>query len=96
MVSIAAGLLAVPRLLILDEPTLGLSPKLRQELCQSIRTIKDMGVPLIVIDQDVAFLSALIDRLYLFDHGRIARVLTRAEIPDHATLMSMLFGAAIT
>lgn len=96
MVSIAAGLLAVPRLLILDEPTLGLSPKLRQELCQSIRAIKDMGVPLIVIDQDVAFLSALIDRLYLFDHGRIARNLDRPDIPDHDTLMSMLFGAVLT
>lgn len=95
MVSIAAGLLAVPRLLILDEPTLGLSPKLRQELCQSIRAIRDLGVPLIVIDQDVAFLSALIDRLYLFDHGRIARVLERADIPDHDALMSMLFGAAL-
>jgi branched-chain amino acid transport system ATP-binding protein len=54
-----------------------------------------MGVPLIVIDQDVAFLSALIDRLYLFDHGRIARILERADIPDHDSLMSMLFGAAL-
>ena len=96
MVSIAAGLLAEPKLLILDEPTLGLSPKLRIELCQSIMRIKDMGVPLIVIDQDVAFLSALIDRLLLFDHGHVARVLDRSDIPDHDTLMSMLFGAALT
>jgi branched-chain amino acid transport system ATP-binding protein len=95
MVSIAAGLLAEPKLLILDEPTLGLSPKLRIELCQSITRIKDMGVPLIVIDQDVAFLSALIDRLLLFDHGHVARTLDRSEIPDHDTLMSMLFGAAL-
>jgi branched-chain amino acid transport system ATP-binding protein len=96
MVSIAAGLLAEPKLLILDEPTLGLSPKLRIELCQSIIKVKEMGVPLIVIDQDVAFLSALIDRLLLFDHGHVARVLDRSEIPDHDTLMSMLFGAALT
>ena len=95
MVSIAAGLLAAPRLLILDEPTLGLSPKLRAELCAAIGTIKQMGVPLIVIDQDVAFLSALIDRLYLFDHGRVSRVLEKAEIPDHARLMAMLFGGAV-
>lgn len=95
MVSIAAGLLAEPKLLILDEPTLGLSPKLRSELCQAIKTIKDMSVPLIVIDQDVAFLSELIDRLFLFDHGRISTVLERDEIPDHDTLMAMLFGGAI-
>ena len=96
MVSIAAGLLAEPKLLILDEPTLGLSPKLRSELCDAIKSIKAMSVPLIVIDQDVAFLSELIDRLYLFDHGRISRVLERDEIPDHDTLMEMLFGGAIT
>lgn len=95
MVSIAAGLLAVPRLLILDEPTLGLSPKLRAELCRSVDQIRALGVPMIVIDQDVGFLSALIDRLYLFDHGRIARVLPRAEIPDHDTLMTLLFGEAL-
>ena len=95
MVSIAAGLLAEPKLLILDEPTLGLSPKLRQELCQAILSIKAMSVPLVVIDQDAGFLSELIDRLYLFDHGRISKVLERKDIPDHDTLMAMLFGGAI-
>ena len=96
MVSIAAGLLAEPKLLILDEPTLGLSPKLRIELCQSIKTIKNMSVPLIVIDQDVSFLSELIDRLFLFDHGRISKTLEHDEIPNHDTLMAMLFGGSIT
>lgn len=95
MVSIAAGLLAEPKLLILDEPTLGLSPKLRQELCAAIKSIKALGVPLIVIDQDVSFLTGLIDRLCLFDHGRISKTLTRDQIPDHDTLMAMLFGEAI-
>ena len=95
MVSIAAGLLAEPKLLILDEPTLGLSPKLRAELCLAIQAIKDMSVPLIVIDQDVAFLSQLIDRLFLFDHGRISKTIDRKDIPDHDTLMTMLFGGAI-
>jgi branched-chain amino acid transport system ATP-binding protein len=95
MVSIAAGLLEVPRLLILDQPAPGLSPKLRLETCQSIRAIKDLDVPLIGVGQDVAFLSALIDRLHLFDHGRISRVLGKAEVPGPATLMSMLFGTTI-
>ncbi len=95
MVSIAVGLLAEPKLLILDEPTLGLSPKLRQELCAAIKSIKALGVPLIVIDQDVRFLTELIDRLCLFDHGRISKVLARDEIPSHDALMAMLFGEAI-
>lgn len=92
MVAIASGLLADPRLLILDEPTLGLSPKLRHELCDAIGAIKASGVPLIVIDQDVDFLNSLIDRLFLFDHGRIAKALEKYEIPSHDVLMKMLFG----
>ncbi|MFN3259516.1 MAG: ABC transporter ATP-binding protein [Pikeienuella sp.] len=94
MVSIAAGLMAAPKLLILDEPTLGLSPKLRRELADAVRAIHASGVPLILIDQDVGFLSSLIDRLYLFDHGRISRRLERGDIPDHGALMAMLFGEA--
>jgi branched-chain amino acid transport system ATP-binding protein len=92
MVSIAAGLMAEPKLLILDEPTLGLSPKLRLELAEVIKQIKETGVPLLVIDQDVNFLTSLIDRLYLFDHGRISHSLSKNEIPSHEQLMAMLFG----
>lgn len=95
MVSIAAGLMAAPKLLILDEPTLGLSPKLRLELCDAIKAIRAMDVPLIVVDQDVTFLTELIDVLYLFDHGRISRRLERDEIPSHDRLMAMLFGEAL-
>lgn len=92
MVAISAGLLADPKLLILDEPTLGLSPKLRSELCGAIASIKSSGVPLIIVDQDVEFLNSLIDRLVLFDHGRIASVLEKSEIPSHDELMKLLFG----
>ncbi|MEM9048771.1 MAG: ATP-binding cassette domain-containing protein [Pseudomonadota bacterium] len=92
MLSIAAGLMAAPKLLILDEPTLGLSPRLRSELCDAIRAVRAAGTPLILIDQDVGFLKELIDELYLFDHGRISHRLPRDEIPSHDKLMTMLFG----
>lgn len=95
MVSIACGLLAAPKLLILDEPTLGLSPKLRTELCDAIKAVRASGVPLILIDQDVGFLTELIDDLYLFDHGRISHHLARHEIPTHDQLMTMLFGEPV-
>ncbi|MEM6464460.1 MAG: ATP-binding cassette domain-containing protein [Pseudomonadota bacterium] len=92
MVSIAAGLIAAPRMLILDEPTLGLSPRIRQELCAAIRTVRETGLSIILIDQDVAFLEQIIDTLYLFDHGRISGRMERDEMPDHEALMVMLFG----
>ena len=94
MVSIAVGLLAMPRLLMLDEPTLGLSPKLRIELSDAVRKIRDTGVPLIVVDQNVEFLTSLVDRLILFDHGSITREISAEAMPDHAQLMEMMFGEA--
>lgn len=92
MLSVACGLIAAPRLLILDEPTLGLSPKLRQELAAAIRAVRAKGVPLIVVDQDVEFLESLIDTLYLVDHGRISGRMAKEEMPSHAEIMRMLFG----
>ncbi|MCP4319157.1 MAG: ATP-binding cassette domain-containing protein [Hyphomicrobiales bacterium] len=94
MVSIAAGLLALPRLLILDEPTLGLSPKLRIELCEAIAKIRAENVPLIVVDQNVEFLTSLVDRLYLFDHGAITREIDGSAMPSHEEVMTMMFGEA--
>jgi branched-chain amino acid transport system ATP-binding protein len=92
MVAIGVGLMAAPKLLILDEPTLGLSPKLRGELADAIRTIRQSGVPLIVVDQDIAFLQSLIDTLYLFDHGRISRRIEKADMPTHEEIMKLMFG----
>ena len=92
MLSVACGLIAAPRLLILDEPTLGLAPKLRRELADAIQAIKADGVPLIIVDQDVDFLKSLIETLYLFDHGRISGRIERADMPSHEEIMRMLFG----
>lgn len=92
MVSVAVGLLAMPRLLILDEPTLGLSPKLRGELLQSIQKIKKAGTPLIVVDQNIEFLTNLVDRLFLFDHGAITREINAENMPSHHEIMNMMFG----
>lgn len=92
MVSIAVGLLGLPRLLILDEPTLGLSPKLRVELMQAIAKIKQAKVPLIIVDQNIEFLTHLVDRLYLFDHGSITRQIDAASMPSHEEIMAIMFG----
>ena len=94
MVAIGAGIMGAPKLLILDEPTLGLSPKLRIELGAAIHAIRASGVPLIVVDQDIAFLKDLIETLYLFDHGRISRRIEKADMPSHEEIMALMFGEA--
>lgn len=94
MVAIGAGLMAAPKLLILDEPTLGLSPRLRGELLEAIRTIRATGLPLILVDQDIGFLKALVDTVYLFNHGHITDRFATADLPGHDELMAHMFGEA--
>lgn len=92
MLSIGCALMCAPRLLMLDEPTLGLSPRLKEELAEAIGKISKNGVPLIVVEQDVEFLLSLTDRLYLIEHGSVVREINRDNAPDHAEVMKLYFG----
>lgn len=95
MLSIGCSLMCAPRLLMLDEPTLGLSPKLKEELAAAIGKIAEGGVPLILVEQDIEFLMALTDRLYLIEHGEVVREIDRANSPDHDEVMKLYFGEAV-
>lgn len=92
MLSIGCALMCAPRLLMLDEPTLGLSPRLKEELGAAIGEISKSGVPLIVVEQDIEFLLSLTDRLYLVEHGVVVREIDRASAPDHEEVMRLYFG----
>jgi branched-chain amino acid transport system ATP-binding protein len=92
MVSIGTALMGHPRLLILDEPTLGLAPKIKDELCAAVMTISQGGVPLVVVEQDVEFLLELSQHLYLVNHGEVATEIKPGQTMDHGEIMSMYFG----
>ena len=92
MVSIGTALMSHPRLLILDEPTLGLAPKIKAELCASVMDISKGGVPLIVVEQDIEFLLELSQQLYLINHGSVATEIKPGESIEHSEIMSMYFG----
>lgn len=92
MLSIGCAMMCAPRVLILDEPTLGLSPRLKGELREAIDTIAKKGVPLIVVEQDVEFLLELTNRLYLIEQGEVASEIGRDNAPDHQEIMDMYFG----
>jgi branched-chain amino acid transport system ATP-binding protein len=92
MVAIGMGLMAKPLLLILDEPTLGLAPKVRSEILASLRAIRETGLSLLVADGDIDFLFDLTDRWYLVELGRIVGSGTAAERPSDAEVMDMYVG----
>lgn len=94
MLAIGVGLMCRPNMLLLDEPTLGLSPKLKDELAAAIDSISRSGVPLLLVEQDISFILSLVDRMYLIDHGEVAQEIVRGSEIDHQEIMRMYFGTA--
>lgn len=92
MLAIGAGMMADARLLMLDEPTHGLAPKLKAELRDAIVKIGEAGVTLIVVEQDMAFLLSIADRLYMVQDGRVA--LETSEDLDREHILNMYFGGS--
>ncbi len=72
MVAIGRGLMAMPKLLMLDEPSLGLAPVLVNSIFETIRKIADQGTTVLLVEQDVNHSLSLSDRGYVLEHGRIA------------------------
>ena len=93
MAAIGIGLMGTPRLLILDEPTLGLAPRIRSELAQAIQAIAETGVSLIAVDQDIEMLFGLCSRLYLIEQGRVTLEVTDRSEVRHQEVLKRYFGS---
>ena len=72
MLAIGRGLMADPRLLILDEPSLGLSPLLTEELFALIARLHADGLSILLVEQNVVQSLAVAGRAYVMEHGRVA------------------------
>ena len=71
MLAIARGLMARPRLLLLDEPSLGLAPRLVRETFKAVRRIRAQGVSVLLVEQLATLALEVADRGYVLDRGRI-------------------------
>ena len=71
MLAIARALMTNPRLLILDEATEGLAPRIRAEIYRSIERLKGEGLSILVIDKDVRALTRVADQHYVLEKGRV-------------------------
>lgn len=85
MLAIARGLVSRPKLLMLDEPSLGLAPKLVDEIYEKIRLLKDSGLTVLLVEQNTAYALELADRGYVLENGRILMAGSCAELAgsDH-------------
>jgi len=80
MLAIARGLMAEPRLMILDEPSLGLMPKLVGELFALIRSLNREGITILLVEQNVRQTLQLADRAYVLEKGNVVLAGTGQEL----------------
>ena len=71
MVAVARALMSKPDLLLLDEPSLGLAPIVVGELFQALKRVRDTGISMLVVEQNVRASLAIANRGYLLEAGRI-------------------------
>jgi branched-chain amino acid transport system ATP-binding protein len=72
MLALGRGLMALPRLLMLDEPSLGLAPLLVQEVMDRVARIRNEGVTVLIVEQNVKQTLKLVDRGYVLENGWLA------------------------
>jgi branched-chain amino acid transport system ATP-binding protein len=71
MVAIGRGLMAIPKLLMFDEPSLGLAPILVREIFDIIKKIREQGTTVLIVEQNVKQTLAIADRAYVLENGRV-------------------------
>ncbi len=92
MLAIGRALMAEPRMLILDEPSLGLSPLLVEEVFRLIRRINGEGLSILLVEQNVVQSLAIADRAYVMENGRITHSGPAAELMENADLRRSYLG----
>ena len=72
MLAISRGLVSCPKVLMLDEPSLGIAPKLVEEIYERLHALKQKGLTVLLVEQNTNFALELADRAYVLENGRIA------------------------
>jgi branched-chain amino acid transport system ATP-binding protein len=92
MVAIGRALMAKPDLLILDEPSLGLSPLLVQELFRVLKTLNEGGLSILLVEQNVVQALKISDRAYVLESGKIVMQGTSAELGSSESIRKSYLG----
>jgi branched-chain amino acid transport system ATP-binding protein len=92
MVAISRALLGSPGLVLFDEPSQGLAPKIVQDVMRTIRRLKSEGIAALVVEQNALAALDVADRVYVMGRGRIAYEGPAAELRSDTALRTKLIG----
>lgn len=92
MVAIARGMMSLPKLLMLDEPSLGLSPLMIDKVFDIVRMLVDRGITVLLVEQNVEDALAICDRGYVMENGRIVSTGTGSELMSDTKIQKAYLG----
>lgn len=92
MVAISRALLGSPGLVLLDEPSQGLAPKIVQDVMKTVTRLKSEGIAVLIVEQNALAALEVSDRAYVMDRGRIVHEGPADELLDNAPLRRKLIG----
>jgi branched-chain amino acid transport system ATP-binding protein len=92
MLAIGRALMTRPRLLMLDEPSQGIMPKLVDEIFQAVLTIRKAGVTVLIVEQRLAESLEIADRAYVLQTGRVVLSGTAAQVRDNPDIRRAYLG----
>jgi branched-chain amino acid transport system permease protein len=95
MVAVGRGLMAKPKILLLDEPSLGLSPSMIGELYDALAALRDEGVTLLLVDQMANLALQVADRAYVLETGCVIKSGSAAELREDSELAAAYLGEGV-
>jgi branched-chain amino acid transport system ATP-binding protein len=92
MVAIGRGLMAKPALLMLDEPSMGLAPKLVAQVADIVRSIRELGIGVLLVEQNARLALEISDRAYLLQMGAVVKEGSSATLRDDPAVRRTYLG----
>lgn len=92
MLAIARGMMSMPKLLLVDEPSLGLAPQLVISVFQALEALRQEGVTILMVEQNVKSTLRITDRGYVLEQGRVVLEGKSVELMDNAHVRTAYMG----
>ena len=92
MLAIGRILRTGARMLLLDEPSEGLAPVIIQQIGRTIRTLKQQGFTIVLVEQNFGFVATVADRYYVMEHGRVVESFAQAELDVNRDKLQQYLG----